>query len=261
MLEIRVNNIALDLFPETILNFKINSSLFNFDKLKGSYNLPVSVPDSPKNRRLLVQNLDGLLLDNIFPYHKDSEIWVNGLLFYTGKIEIYNILNGKILFNNYLKISKYIDKIYNKMNDLDIYGGDKPFTFRDDDYNYNLSEFALPEIKNTSFLLGTRYESRDIGNINQQRTDAGNLIFEYQLRMVPGSYTYYPIVPMPYLYKIIQYIVDYLGLEIDYNWFEEDENKNLLLINFYDIGKTIFETVHNTFRYSSIPTYHLKNHV
>lgn len=53
MIDLRINNQSLDLYPDTSISMEENSSVFSSDVMPGSFSMPFTIPASANNSRLL----------------------------------------------------------------------------------------------------------------------------------------------------------------------------------------------------------------
>ena len=254
MLKLMVLHEALELFPDTRIDINISSNLWDFNNLKGSYSLPLNIPTTAKNKRLFGYPR---LTTGRASYH-NCIIYMNGLFFKSGQIEILDIENDYYSITIFFDLSMYNDKIYNKLNEIDIYGGDKSFDWTTySPYSPDVSEFALPKIKNYNYFSWFNF------NIVNETHDVDSI--KYRWLVGTNNRTYYPVVPMPYLSQVLAYILDYLDLNTDENFFDGEELQKLIIINnkeMSDIDDTFDEGEQwYTYYYNEITSYNLKNHM
>ena len=141
MIELKINNETLDLFPCATTSIESASPFFSTDAIQGEYSLPVEFPWTGKNLRLLGY-------PNELPVIKDKtrildvDYSENGLHFYKGTLVIEFVQGhlqgygqGKISGYFLMGTSNFWQRIKNKkLRDLDL-GGDREFAWAGYDRN------------------------------------------------------------------------------------------------------------------------------
>lgn len=119
MLGIKIREGFLDLEPKTTISFELHNPAFfggeAGDPIQGDYSFPITLPLSPRNRKLLIfpeviENYVGLLRD------EPCEIWVDGVLLFSGDLTVQSATNKSakvyIILNDIRKLKEV------KMNKL-----------------------------------------------------------------------------------------------------------------------------------------------
>ena len=258
MLEIKIyhNNVLknIDLPEKLKLSFNLNSPIWDFDKIAGSYTLPFELPNTPNNRKLL--NIPCLeSIDNSIDY--ECAIYINGLLFKEGVLTITecdnHILKASILLN-ISRINKIADKL---IRELDIFGSEQNWEWKSE-YLPEQDNFALPEILDDIFLKDTFWEDRS-KPINWYDTDNNKYYGQYAAQNGYAS-DYHPVVPQPQLNFIIKKLFQYFGYTIDYNYFNENENQKIIILSVDDAMFVKYDNDNDGF-FCELNTYNLKNHL
>lgn len=243
MLEITFNGQQVELDEGTKITFVMRGNVFNFDKLEGSYSVPVSVPLSIRNK-----NIFG------FPYKPDknsnekitgdTEIKFNGL----------TIISGTLLAEQtdkyHLEITIMADNgsFYQKISGKtlpEMEYGDSTF-FELPSLNTAISpntDYVLFPVKNLDFYKNTFmqdyfdiYQGVNPGELdmsyqNPIKVDgSGNSIGFHDLNGEAGSD--YPIVitPFPILRKVVSTLIAGLGFSFNDLSFD-DFMKRLCIFN------------------------------
>jgi len=257
MLNIKVENTNLDLLPNTTLSFTINSTIWDFNKITGSYILPFQLPLTPLNQRLLN-----------FPFNPEvesqedynCEIYVKGIFFKEGKLSIEEANNNKIkasILINISKISEYADK---KLSELDIFGGDQTWTWKTE-YFPETDDFALPQIIDENFLGNSLMPGRN-GAINQYYTTTNKYMSELACYVYGVSVptTNFPVIPQPQLINIITKLFNFFGYSVSGNFFNRGIIKHIIILNVNDAITTDYVAANDGFNHQ-ISTFNLKNHL
>jgi len=256
MLEIKIikngTYFTLDLYPDTKLNLSLNSPIWEFNEIIGSYSLPFEIPATNNN----LQSFDFVNINGSGFQTYKSEIWVNKLLLYEGTIEISETYDKKIVGTLYFNISRLFEIKDKKLSELDIFGGDKNWIWLIE-YLPELNGFALPEIENLDFLKDTLFSTKH-KNINKFDNDI-DLYYAQYAQNVPEAF-FYPVIPMPSLQFTLYQIFKYFGFEIIDDFFLINNNHRLITINVNDINKVKYDS--NTDKFEQfVDTYNLKNNM
>jgi len=231
----------IDLYKDSSISFQYNSSIFNFEKIAGDYSLPFKVPASINNKRIF--NYPNRL-SNISQSEKklDCEIYMNGLLLHIAIISVTQTDNSNFHCNIKFNVSDFSAKYKDKMLHEQDLGGEQDWVWRND-YNPENSDFALPEIYNPDFFLNSSIESYPAKKYIINIYDADEEKYVLETIIDNTSSIIIPIVPFPYLFKILNYLFQELGYTVD-NYFEStDELKKLLIYNTKNIVKYTQKTV------------------
>lgn len=259
MLEIKVNNTSLDLFPDTEITFSQKSNLFNFDNIEASYSLPINLPLSINNNKILnYPYILGVKSDCII----DCSIWVNGLLLYNGKMTIDIITDKTIDCNINFDFGFFSEKLKEKLNHLDIYGGDIPFEFpyygdRDMTDPEELDQLNMVDWSVPQFNI---IPTNDLNSVLVDVPNKNNSIDGYFYVHYQNTYTYLsPVVPMVKVRYILECIANYLGLILDEtDFFRLDPQCRLLIVNNKDIANYTINSIYNI-NLNPIDTFNIKN--
>jgi hypothetical protein len=134
MLGIKVNNEFLDLLPGSAMDIEQNNPYLQFDdNILGDYSLPIEVPATAKNLRLL--NYAGLIQTKITNTGIEASAYHSGFQHSTGKLKIEkptihlnNGKRGRISCYYLIGVSSFYQDAKNKrLKDADL-GGNRTFT-------------------------------------------------------------------------------------------------------------------------------------
>lgn len=95
MIGIRVRDTFLDLPPDAVISFELNSPAYfgeDIDVINGEYSFPINLPLTPRNRGVL---RNPQLIDNILRHPKDlpCEVWSAGMPLFKGTFTVTNSTN------------------------------------------------------------------------------------------------------------------------------------------------------------------------
>jgi hypothetical protein len=229
MLSIKVNNEDLDLRPGTTMDMEQNNPYlqFNSTDVIGEYSLPISVPNTQKNNRLL--NLTGSFqkrVDNtgldVALYDEEFQDSIGKLKYETVNVNLNRMQNGDISCY-YLTGTSYFNKALDgkKLRDVN-FGGDRTFAW--DNYNRNGAGFwghihkvldAAPGYGASGYdyaffpVINKQCNWQGGGSdvINGVTPTAGTLDFNKFGTAGDAN----PIMPYVYLKYILQKAFDYIG--------------------------------------------------
>ena len=255
-LKVYINNIyeSLELPEDFTISIQYNSGIWNFESIPGSYSIPFELINTIQNNRLLSYPHN---LSNIIQSKRRliAQLWVNDLLLHAGILEVEETTNQNFKcvfkFDTGAFASEFKDIL---LTDCEL-GGEQNWIWKND-YNNSNSDFALSQIKNNSFLVGSGFRTEPFPEeesffINWYSTYNDKYYFEV-FKIFPGySVLPIPVVPFPYLFKIIQYLFNSIGYNLKSNFFSStDDLKKLLIYNINDAEQstTHFDLQFNTQR-------------
>jgi len=245
----------LDLGNTKSISFELNSEIWNFESIPGTFSIPFTVPATATNNAIFD-----------FPHSQtntnqnkrffDCQLLVNGLLFYEGSITVSETTTGEFKCSLKLNQSKFIENNVDKLLNESNFGGSKPWIWKSK-YDFDNSDFALYSFVGTDFFKGTIAEdfmSPEIACNNYDAND-NRYVLQYVIEQTQNLTTRpYKIVPQPFLAKTIKYLFQYLGYFVANNCFESSENLQKIAIhninNITDIIMT--EPVEKNYRYTTL---------
>ncbi len=252
-MRLRKNSNFFDLGNIKYITIVKNSTIFKYDKIKGSHSLPFNLPLTQNNNKLFN-----------FHHHltklSDDVISINNVELLVG-LNVFSV--GTLQVNQ-------TDKNYNctfildtgnffyKIQDLDLQDipfETKPFVSKSD-YNNTDDDFAL------FTLHAPNYFNDILAGFELQFYSYTQTINKYiagEINMFIDVLITCPIIPFPFLNKVLQKIFNYFGFVIAYNFLESTEElKNLIVYNNRDCR----ELVQEDFKWSpKAVNYNVKNHL
>jgi hypothetical protein len=272
MLGIEKNGERLDLSPGTSAQLERLSPFFNENSLAGEYSLPLTFPYTPKNARLLG------LLNHFYTNRSKTRVPVkfydNNNFSYSGELvlETANLhLNdiGKSSINGYFLtgVSDFFSKIKDKKLKELVLGGDRQFTWTDEDpdgANYGFWQHVHETLDgNLDYTFAPVVNEKWSGNSEDGSQDwmnkldsTGNLDFEQN---------YNNLAPQVKLRYVLQQIFKENGWTFDYSDMPDTLWETLFMPSFYSVRwKTMQQTIVDPFfEWTVLPsiTINLRNHV
>jgi len=245
----------LDLKSDTKISFSMNSGIWEFEQITGSYSLPFQLPLSAKNNSIL-EFPNNLNIEKNKTF--ETYVYINGILFKKGILTIESADINFVEVSVLVGISSIYENKDTKIETLDIFGGDIEWTWKNE-YDPSIDFFCLPEIIDLNFLKDTFFEGREL-NINQYSS-----VFEKYLAEIvidAGGYSEYayPIVPHPQLRYILVCLLNYLGFDIKTNHFDQEKYDNLCIMNLNDACYKEYDYSLDAF-FHELETYNIKNHL
>lgn len=211
-LDFRLAGESLDLNPDTEVQFEINSPLFETDTLPGTLAYPFTVPNTPKNRRIL--QFPGYLAaarvrNQVFA----TNLYLLGLLWRRGQLSVVK----RTAAGFELSFQTDAGDVQRKLVDLQLEniglapvplvlaaGGSWPTT-----------SYALPSVLNPLFVP-EKDTALNYGGATNLYTG--------------GAYvTSQPVVPMPYLAAVFARVVAVVGYQLAGTFFADPEIQRLLI--------------------------------
>jgi hypothetical protein len=250
MLGIKVDNEFLDLLPGTQLEMEQNNPYMQFtNEIAGEYSLPIELPATTKNIRLL--KYASLLQTRADKISIDCGVYANGFQHSIGKLRIEkptihlnNAKRGNITVYYITGISSFYKDIQNlRLRDINA-GGVRTFT--NDNFNTAGAGFwgHIHSVINASpgyevsgfdyaFFPCTNTEWRSDGLvdiINKVELSGGNPVFsQYVQRGVSDFKIVNPIIPFPYLKYVMNRAAAYAGWRIEGTALDDADFKKIVL--------------------------------
>jgi hypothetical protein len=257
---------SIELTEDFSLSIQYNSGIWNFDNIPGSFSLPFEIIYSAVNNRLL--KFPHSLKNSYQEKRKlNSELWVNGLLLHEGTLEVEETSKQNFKCTFKFGTGSFVTNFNDVLVSDCEFGGEQDWVWRDTYDNVN-SDFTLPQYLNNSFLDNSIVPI--IGNVDMfvNYYSAVDNAYKFKLRMdeYGGEYVLFsPIVPHPYLYKVLNYAFKHLGYTVKENFFESSTDlKKVIVANNNDAqqGSIYYNEEHDVTRIVYVlDTYNLKNHV
>lgn len=239
MIDIRLNNQSLDLHPDTRIEMEIQTPLFDVDALPAVYSLPLVIPTTNRNRKLLnhpdiISNATGW---NVFVV----DIYLDGLHWMKGNLRLKSLTDLLYRGNIQAGGSQLAANLNSKkLTDLTLGG---PRTYPD----YGVSALALqahvedttvkditetdynfyPVFNDSSFSDILQYTLSDRTIINGCRAASGFIV-------VPNSVF---IVPFLYASYVLKQAMIEEGWACGGEFLEDNEIKTLTIFNNTPISK------------------------
>jgi len=245
----------LDLGNTKSISFELNSGIWNFDSIPGTFSIPFTVPASVTNNAVFD-----------FPHSQtntnqnkrifDCQLLINGLLFYEGSITVSETTTGDFKCSLKLNQSKFIENNVDKLLNESNFGGTNPWVWKSY-YDIDNSNFALYEHTAVDFFKGTIAEDYNIPETTFNTYDLNDqrYVLQYVIEQTQNSTIRpYIICPQPFLFKTLNLLFQNLGYFVNNNCFElTDEFKRLCIHNINNITDIIMtEPLQNIFRYTTL---------
>ena len=254
MIKLLINNQELQLPEDFSLSIQYNSGVFDFEEIAGSFSLPFSMQNTDVNNKIL-NFPHSLSVENQVKQIFNADLFFNNVLLHSGIIEVEVTDNNEFQcifkFDTGEFASKYNDQL---LTDCEL-GGEREWIWLND-YNNENSDFALPTYKMANFSKESPLESlisysNYIYFINVYSDDIWpeyeyKYLFKFLVDNLPEQFSIYtPVVPYPFLFKIVNYLFSELGFNLEENFFETDEYlKKIVMFSINDIQQS-------TVKYSS----------
>ncbi|MCK5822031.1 MAG: hypothetical protein KAH17_09090 [Bacteroidales bacterium] len=232
MLILKVNDESLDLLPDAVISIDEQSSVFGSNSIPGGFSFPFSLPNTPKNSRILNFPDRPTIVNNS---NRDFDFQ----LYHSGKLQATGILTVKesgLNFECYLLVGSgaFADKIKNKkLADLNL-GGERTWSWKAE-YSAPDDDFTIFPIHNPDMFLETLYEDSFANNdfrINAFEDD--------QFYQGPN---FFAVCPFTFLTYIIHRIMADHGFEITENILKTNKDfRDLVLYSNFDIHTLIQTT-------------------
>jgi hypothetical protein len=235
MIGIKIGGSWLDLYPDTVITFELNSPAYfgeNIDIIQSDYSFPLNVPLTNRNRGIL-RNPD--LIDNVEPHLVDQncEIWSSGLPVFRGKFSITSSNTTQARCN--IIMSPLGDLKNVKMNELDWgeadFGSTNPAKLE-----YAKNTALNPEDYDFIFfpIWNWKFDGRNEYDLSRQEWQNYYDIYTEKFINVATI----PAMPFLKLSKALELGSQYIQYQFQ-NFFQVDtELKRLVLYNNYDMHTT-----------------------
>lgn len=235
MLEIQLADGSgrLDLFQNETVKFVLQYNLFDFEYAKGSKSWRFKLPKTTQNLRL-INHIDDLFVTTDF-YESISvnvvvlgSLWKTGLLYFLEEHDNYFDVHfsGEMgLLKLILKDLKLTDIDYPIQTGIaDIYDhASDALTGGYSSFDYVFTNVALPKRRNSA---NTMY----IG-INGYDLDVNKYWLGFKETQTGFPNHANAMVPFPYVFNVLGYIAEELGIKISGDVFQIEELKNLVFFN------------------------------
>jgi hypothetical protein len=244
MLDIKINNEALDIAPGTELQMERESPIFQFtDEIQGGYSLPFNVKNTSPNLRLL--GYPAVLQRRVTKVGIDAETFDNAIPSLKGKIKIEKV-NVDVNISERSDISCYFltdaadfyqDAKDKKMRAIDV-GGDR--TFHGEVVPVRDSDF-FQHVLNVARGIGGPYDYAFYPVQNSAwgddpgmhvDNDVMNKITDTEFGMFMGPI----VVPFPYLKYVLLQAIAYCGWTIKGDILDDVDFEKITMINFRAIA-------------------------
>lgn len=204
---------SLDLSPDTEVQLEINSPLFETDTLPGTLAYPFTVPDSPKNRRLL--GFPGYLAATR-PRNQQfaCSLYLLGVLWRRGQLTV--VKRASDGFE--LSFQTDVGDVSTQLTDVQLASLPLPTVplVLTAGQSVLTRRYALPTVCNSLF-----YPDDYAKTLGYQ-----GLVNAYK----NGAYdATQPVVPMPYLRALVEQVCEYIGYELAGTFFSDTEIQNLVV--------------------------------
>ena len=230
MLQLLVQNQALDLFPDTEITIEEESPVYGTDSILGGFAYPFSVPVSPRNSRILgFPERPGIVnpQEGEYPF----QLFHSGILRMMGTLQVSQA--GK-QYECFLRIGSgdFAGKVGDKkLSDLTL-GGARNWVWKPE-YSYPEDDFTIFPIYNPNFMLETVKETSfqsDKFRINAYENGA----------FVTDPAICQAITPFPFLCFVIKQVFAEHGFQLIENCFETDSDlRDLVIYSIKDITTLI----------------------
>jgi hypothetical protein len=213
ILDFRLVGESLDLSPDTEVQLEINSPLFETDTLPGTLAYPFTVPNTPKNRRLLAY--PGYLAATR-PRNQQfaCSLYLLGVLWRRGQLSV--VKRGADGFE--LTFQTDVGDVSTQLTDVqlaDVAMPTVPLVLTAGRPQLARG-YALPTVCNSLF-----FPEDDAKTLNY-----AGLVNAYK----NGVYdTSQPVVPMPYLRAVVEQVCKLIGYELAGTFFSDAEIQTLVL--------------------------------
>lgn len=240
----------LDLRPDTTVELEENNPFLTFDddQQLGTYSIPFTADDTPKNRRLTrYASVYQAIVDNA---GIDARAINLGLQHSFGKIKIekpsFNLNKNKIgSISMYYLIgasSFYQDVKDKRLRDANL-GGDRSFAYDDPNgsgtgfWNHittlarsgpNVDDYAIFPVINKGWPSGIFPDAIEV--MNDTGFTAGQIIIRTFWATV-GMLDLTRIVPFPYLHYVLKKAVEYVGWSMEGTILDDDDFKKITMLN------------------------------
>jgi hypothetical protein len=225
MLQIKINNGWVDLFPGASIKYIFNSTAFSDSSIVGDFSYSLSLPDNENNARLLGFISNPNLYNQVSKH--ECELYYENVLLISGVFNVTSSISDVKISGTFVNSAyDFINTIKDKTTkEIDL-GGDHEFASPSeyDVYIYNMFFGSYPEFKfakfpilNETYLNGSQDEEnwQDILYINPYSPSGNNVYF-------------------PYLAYIIDQIFAEFGYRITNVIGEHPELNKLCLIGLYE---------------------------
>ncbi|MGI4866118.1 MAG: hypothetical protein ACRYFZ_19495 [Janthinobacterium lividum] len=218
---------SLDLSPDTEVEVEISNPLFETDTLPGALIYPFTVPNTPKNRRLLAfpGYLAATRVRNQFFV---CDLYLLGVLWRRGQLSVVK----RTAEGFELSFQTDVGDVSTQLTDVqlaDVPMPTVPLT-RTVGPSWPDRLYGLPTVCNSLF-----YPEKDATTLNYQ-----GLVNAYK----NGVYdTTQPLVPMPYLRAVVEQVCAYIGYSLAGTFFSDAEIQTLLLYSNQAVDPTAANVV------------------
>ncbi len=232
---IKVGDTFLDLKPSTTIQATFNNPIFNTEIMEGNYSLPFTIDWTLKNRKSF-EFVEIVVSTKEFYTEKNCEVFMQGVLFYTGTIRVKKTSTGEYfatLLVTAPTIRTGLQK--NSLVEADL-GGDQVLTGANlTAYRAALKATTTGTHVTDDFVLFPVYNPTAISVIdfqfyasfiNQYRSNQFN-------KSATGSFFNEPKCPFPYLVYVFRRILEEKGYILEGSFFEDSEILTLIIYNNY----------------------------
>ena len=242
MIDLRINNVSLDLPQGFTFSITRTSNLFEFETWQGDISTSFSLPASSQNKALL--NNPQVIGASYFFDYVSCNIFYAGALLYTGSLVITKADENVFECHFIVGLGEFARLTKDKQLKGDYYGGTKTVDPNQIYYNSDVDEWALFPTWNESF---DNSEALGFYNFlqNFRSSDALRFLNGSDDVLIGSDLFKYAITPFPYVATVSEGIFKSFGFNVQENYIRQDaELKTLCMYNNFDI--------HNfTLQYSS----------
>lgn len=205
---------SLDLSEDTEVQVEINNPLFETDELPGTLIYPFTVPNTPKNRRLLAF-AGYLAATRVRNQRFACELYLLGVLWRRGQLSVVKRTGEGFE----LSFQTDVGDVSTQLTDLqltDLTLPTVPLTLPSGSVpSWPARLYALPTVANSLFF---------------PEKDATTLGYQGLVNAYAGGYdTTQPLVPMPYLRVVVEQVCVLIGYELAGTFFRDAEVLALVL--------------------------------
>jgi len=234
VLELLINNEAVDLKEDSSININEESPVFEKDSIPGGFSFPFELPASPKNRRIF-GHPDRIQASGRVGKDLPFQLFLRGKLIGTGSANIKKA--SGLAYSAFLQIAigDFAGKIEGKKLSFVDFGGPREWNFKPE-FTFPEDDFALFPIYNKNFMDNSEYQVTWTGNNCRLNSyENGNWYSNFNTTMA--------ISPYPFLAYVVKRVFNHFGFVLKDNVLATDPDlKKLVIYNNRDIS-TIQATI------------------
>jgi hypothetical protein len=247
--------VSMDIGTTQTIQFVSDSGLLDFDRIPGSYTLPISIPKSINNNKVFQYAYKNNAQIDATIFRIPCQLFLNQHLLITGTLRIADCTNS---YNCSIAVDMGAFADENKDKKLyEFYGDDpaqsQPFTFPTEALEGpDVYDYCLPLVGNNLFYEGHPYEADALPAQNAYD------VIEEDYTVNFRNDVFNAVTPFLYLFKVINQI--FANYNLTENCFDTEELKRLCIYNNVNAAN-IFRNGFTEEYFVTITTYVPANHL